>query len=95
MCVLLRVERSSRRSPAGPALSSRGGAPWGEVECHMPSKLNPHCVGGPGRGAAGRCSERYTAVVAVRSSKDVTRRGEWLGSGCRDGRVREQAPREE
>ena len=55
----------------------------------MPSRLNPNCVGGPGRGAAGRFSERYTAVVAVRSSKGVTRRGEW------DGRVREQAPREE
>ena len=68
VCVVLRVERRSRRSPARPAL-------WGEEECHMPSRLNPNCVGGPGHGAAGRCSERYTAVVAVRSSKGVARRG--------------------
>ena len=34
VCVVLRVERSSRRSPSRPALSSSGGAPWGEVECH-------------------------------------------------------------
>ena len=29
MCVVLRVERSSRRSPSLPALSSRGGCVWG------------------------------------------------------------------
>ena len=58
VCVVLRVERSSRRSPSVPALSSRGGAPWGEVECHMPSILNPNYVGGPGCGAAGRRSVR-------------------------------------
>ena len=51
VCVVLRVERSSRRSSSRPALSSRGGAPWGEEECHMPSRLNPNCVGVPGRGA--------------------------------------------
>ena len=54
VCLVLRVERSSRRSPSRPALSSRGGTPWGEVECHMPSILNTDCVGGPGGGAAGR-----------------------------------------
>ena len=74
-----------QRNPARPALSSRGGAPWGEVECHMPSRLDPNCVGGPGRGAARRCSERYTAVVAVRSSKGVTRRGEWPAVAARMG----------
>ena len=31
----------------------------------MRSILNPDCVGGPGRLAARRCSERYTAAVAV------------------------------
>ena len=30
VCVVLRVERSSQRSPARPALSSRGGAPHAE-----------------------------------------------------------------
>ena len=85
VCVVLRVERSSRRSSSRPALSSRGGASWGEEECHVPSRLNPNCVGGPGRGAAGRCSERYTAVVAVRSSKGVTRRGEWPAVAARMG----------
>ena len=85
VCVVLRVERSSRRSSSRPALSSRGGAPWGEEECHMPSRLNPNCAGGPGRGAAGRCSERYNAVVAVRSSKGVTRRGEWPAVAARMG----------
>ena len=49
VCVVLRVERSSRRSSSRLALSSRGGAPWGEEECHMPSRLNPNCVGGLGR----------------------------------------------
>ena len=77
VCVVPRVERSSRRSPSRPALSSSAGTLWGEVECHMPSILNPNCVGGPGRGAAGRRSERYTVVVAVRSSRGETRRGEW------------------
>ena len=48
VCVVLRVEKSSRRSSSRPALSSRGGAPWGEEGCHMPSRLNPNCVGGPG-----------------------------------------------
>ena len=85
VCVVLKVERNSRRSSSRPALSSRGGAPWGEEECHMPSRLNPNCVGGPGRGAAGRWSERYTAVVAVRSSKEVTRRGEWPAVAARMG----------
>ena len=85
VCVVLRVERSSRRSSSRPALSSRGGAPWGEEECHMPSRLNPNCVGGLGRGAAGRCSDRYTAVVAVRSSKGVTRRGKRPAVAARMG----------
>ena len=85
VCVVLRVERSSRRSSSRPALSSRGGALWVEEECHMPSRLNPNCVGGPGRGAAGRCSERYTAVVAVRTSKGVTRRGKWPAVAARMG----------
>ena len=86
VCVVLWLERSSRRSSSQPALSSRGGAPWGKEECHMPSRLNSNCIGGPGRGAAGRCSERYTAVVAVRSSKRVTRRGERLAVAARMGR---------
>ena len=60
-----------------PALSSRGGAPWGEVECHMPSILNLDWVGGPGCGAAGRRLVRKTAALALRSSKGETRRGEW------------------
>ena len=85
VCVVLRVERSSRRTPSRPALSSRGGAPWGEVECHMPSILNPNCVGGPGRGAAGRWSVRYTAAVAVRSSKGEMRWGEWPAVADRTG----------
>ena len=85
VCVVPRVERSSRRSCSRPALSSRGGASWGEEECHMPSRLNPNCVRGPGRGAAGRCSGRYTAVVAVRSSKGVTRRGDWPAVAARMG----------
>ena len=55
----------------------------------MPSRLNPNCVGGPGRGAAGRRSERYTAVVAVRSSKGVTTRVDAWSRGS--GRERTKA----
>ena len=51
----------------------------------MPSRLNPNCVRGPGCGEAGRCSERYTAVVAVRSSRGLTRRGEWPAVAGRMG----------
>ena len=68
VCVVLRVESSSVTSAALPALSSRGGVPWGEEECHMPSMLNPSCDGEPGSGAVGRWLVRKTVAVAVRSS---------------------------
>ena len=96
VCVVLRVGRSSLRSSSRPALSSRGGAPWGEEECHMPSRLNPNCVGGPGRGAAGRRPERYVHCGGGRAELERgDEAGGVAGSGCQDGRVREQVPREE
>ena len=78
-----REELAEEFLPAG-AVQQRG-APWRVEECHMPIRLNPNCVGGPGCGAAGRRLERYTAVVAVRSSKGVTRRGEWPAVAARMG----------
>ena len=95
VCVVLRVERSLRRSSSRPALSSRGGAPWGEEECHMPSRLNPDCVGGAGsRGGCEVLGEVHCGGCRVELGRGGEAGGV-AGSGCQDGRVREQVPREE
>ena len=72
VCVVLRVLRSSRRSPSRLALSSRGGGPWGEVEWHMRCILNPNCVGGPGRGGGGEVAGE---VDSYSGRAELKRRG--------------------
>ena len=95
VCVVLRVERSSRRRPSRPALSSSGGAPWGEVECHMPSILKPQLCRGAGPRGGWEVPGEVHCGGGGAELKGCDEAGGVAGRGGQDGRVREQAPREE
>ena len=60
VCVVLRVERSSRRSPSLPALSSRGGAPWGGGGVPHAQHTEPQLCRGAERGGGGMRTPEVT-----------------------------------